>query len=68
MHAPQLSTQEALYAEMLHFVDCIARNQEPLTNGQAGLRVVQILEAASRSLAQRGQPVELCWDTALEAV
>ena len=28
-------------------------------DGQAGLRVVRILEAASRSLAQRGRVIEL---------
>ena len=34
-------------------------SEQPLTDGQAGLRVVRILEAATESMAQRGQPVEL---------
>ena len=42
-----------------HFVDCIRTGATPRTDGQAGLRVVQILEAATTSLEQRGQPVDL---------
>ncbi len=59
MMAPKLETIEALRAEAAHFVDCIENKKTPETDAQAGLRVVQILEAADKSLAQRGQPVEL---------
>jgi hypothetical protein len=31
----------------------------PISDGHAGLRVVRILEAATRSLARRGEPIEL---------
>jgi hypothetical protein len=31
----------------------------PITSGEAGARVVEILEAATLSLAQRGTPIEL---------
>jgi hypothetical protein len=31
----------------------------PITDGHAGLRVVRILEAATRSLAERGRVIEL---------
>jgi predicted dehydrogenase len=61
MWAPKLDVTEALLVEVDHFVRCI-QNQEPsLSDGQAGLRVVQILEAASRSLNERGRPVTLGW-------
>ena len=62
MWAPQLDTSEALRLEAKHFVDCIEHDKEPITNGQVGLRVVRILEAATHSMAQRGRPVELHWE------
>jgi len=61
MWAPQLDTTEALRAEAMHFVECIAQGRQPLTNGQVGLRIVRILEAATHSLTDRGRPVELSW-------
>ncbi len=61
MWAPQLDRREALRVEAEHFVASIEQNQEPLTSGHVGLRVVRILEAASHSIAQRGRPVELHW-------
>jgi len=59
MLAPQIDGTEALRREIHHFLECIERHQEPETGGPAGLRVVEILQAASQSMAQRGRPVEL---------
>jgi predicted dehydrogenase len=59
MWAPKLSLTEGLRVEAEHFLDCIREGRQPLSDGEAGLRVVKILEAATKSLAQRGQPVEL---------
>jgi predicted dehydrogenase len=59
MWAPQLEISEALNTEARHFVGCIERGETPLTDGRAGLRVVRILEAASRSMRERGRVVEL---------
>jgi predicted dehydrogenase len=59
MWAPRLDNVEALKIEAEHFVECIETGGQPLSSGQAGLRVVRILEAASRSMANHGQPVEL---------
>ncbi len=59
MWAPQLDVSEALHVEGQHFVECIERGTPTLTDGRAGLRVVQILEAASRSMRERGRVVEL---------
>jgi len=59
MLAPNLDTAEALRVEAAHFVRCLEENKQPLTNGEAGLRVVQILEAATQSMNDRGRPVEL---------
>lgn len=62
MWAPQLATTEALREEARHFIDCIENGRRPLTDGAAGLDVVRILEAASTSMRNRGQPVELDGD------
>lgn len=59
MHAPRLDTTEALALETSHFMDCIARQKQPLTDGPSGLRVVQILEAATRSIAEHGRQIIL---------
>ena len=34
-------------------------DEEPFNNGRAGLRVVEMLEAADRSLKRRGKMVDL---------
>lgn len=59
MLAPNLDMAEALRVEAAHFVHCLEEKKQPLTDGQAGLRVVQILEAATESMRDRGRPVEL---------
>jgi predicted dehydrogenase len=59
MWAPQVSLTEGLQVEAEHFIACIRERRRPLTDGQAGLRLLRILEAATESLAQRGQPVEI---------
>jgi predicted dehydrogenase len=62
MWAPHLNNVEALQVEAQHFLECIEHERQPISDGQAGLRVVRILEAASQSMAQHGQPVELNLD------
>jgi predicted dehydrogenase len=57
--APRLPTTEALLLEAQHFIACIEQGTRPVTDGQAGLRVVRILEAATQSMIQRGRPIEL---------
>ncbi|HYX69092.1 MAG TPA: Gfo/Idh/MocA family oxidoreductase [Terriglobales bacterium] len=62
MWAPRLDTAEALQTEVRHFLGCVRGQEKPLSGGPAGLRVVRILEAATRSMSQRGRPVELARD------
>jgi predicted dehydrogenase len=64
MWAPRFDTTEALRTEALHFTDCVAGRSRPVTDGRAGLRIVRILEAAERSLRERGRLVELPADDA----
>jgi predicted dehydrogenase len=59
MWAPHLDMTEALHTEMLHFTQCIEEGLCPLTDGQSGLEMIGILEAATQSLAQFGRPVDL---------
>jgi predicted dehydrogenase len=62
MFAPQLDVSEALKVEIQHFADCVKTGKEPITGGQAGLRVVRILESASLSMKHRGKLVSLTAD------
>lgn len=50
--APYLVFNEPLRIEDEHFVDCALTGMEPLTNGENGLAVVQVLEAAQISMAE----------------
>jgi predicted dehydrogenase len=59
MWSPQLEQGEALRQELSCFVDCVSRNQEPFNDGRAGLRVVKMLESASKSLSKGGSLVYL---------
>ena len=56
---PRIEYSEPLTAECKHFVECIEGNKQPVTDGYNGLRVVEVLEAASRSLARGGERIEL---------
>jgi len=59
MFAPQLDIVEALGAELSEFVTCVEQGKGPIADGAAGLRVVRILEAATRSMANGGVVVKL---------
>ena len=59
MWAPQLDLTEALRTQALHFIRCIEYAEPPITDGETGLRVVRILEAATQALRDRGRLVEL---------
>ena len=59
MWAPQLSTAEPIMVEAAHFIACIDQGQAPATGGSLGLHVVEMLEAATRSMNMRGHVVEL---------
>ncbi len=56
---PYLRHVEPLKTQCQHFLDCIRSGKKPLTSGIEGLQVVQILEAASNSLAMGGAKVEI---------
>jgi len=57
MWAPRVEQTEALKVELSHFMDCVQKGHTPVNDGVAGLRVVKLLEAADRSLKERGRAV-----------
>ncbi|MCI4677053.1 Gfo/Idh/MocA family oxidoreductase [Rhodoblastus acidophilus] len=59
MWAPHVPAKEALETEVEHFIDCVRNGAQPLCDGLSGLRVIEVLEAASRSVAEQGKPVSL---------
>ena len=56
---PKLDSTEALYRLAKHFWDCIEGNDEPITSSISGLRVVQMMEAATKSMYNNGHPEKL---------
>ncbi|MFO1313542.1 MAG: Gfo/Idh/MocA family oxidoreductase [Burkholderiales bacterium] len=57
MWAPKLDMAEALNTGGKHFVECIEQSKTPLTDGQLGLRVVELIEAATSSMRGKGETV-----------
>lgn len=57
MLAPKIDTTEALSLEGAHFVECIERGKTPQTDARSGLRVVELVEAATSSMRGRGETV-----------
>lgn len=57
MWAPKLSATEALGVGGQHFLECIENKTVPETNGHLGLRVVELIEAATSSMRGRGETV-----------
>lgn len=51
---PYIRLDEPLRLECLHFLDCIRTNNPPLTDGNNGLEIIEIIEAAQISLKNGG--------------
>ncbi len=61
IQVPALPEREALMSVLAEFAGAIAEHRHPLTDGRAGIRVLQLLEAATRSADDGGTrvPVDL---------
>src|SRR5712692_6005370 len=57
IRSPHIAITEALQLEMRHFIECVRDGTRPRSDGEAGLRVVRVLEAGMRSLREGGQRV-----------
>ena len=63
--APKLDATEALHYVVDEFLSSIRSGRKPLTDGEAGLRVVRMLEAAQQSIEDDGRFIRLT-DAALD--
>jgi predicted dehydrogenase len=54
---PKIAGGEPLRIECLHFLECIEKGKAPRSDGRDGLRVVRVLDAATRSLKAGGAPI-----------
>lgn len=52
INIPMLKEKEPLKLELEHFCDCILNNKKPITDGEFGLKVIEILEDADLSLSK----------------
>jgi predicted dehydrogenase len=59
MWAPKVDQTEALKAACEYFIACVEDDKPPFNDGQAGLEVVKMLEAADKSMRERGRIVEI---------
>ncbi|HMG35242.1 MAG TPA: Gfo/Idh/MocA family oxidoreductase [Blastocatellia bacterium] len=57
--AEMLEPFEPLRRQSEEFLRCIASRSTPITDGESGLRVLRVLDAAERSLSSGGLPVRL---------
>jgi predicted dehydrogenase len=48
--SPHIQLHEPLKVQDEHFIECVLTGRRPRTDGESGLAVVQVLEAAERSL------------------
>ena len=55
--SPRVEVTEPLADECRHFIECVLQNKSPRTDGEKGLQVVRVLEAADRSLKKGGAVV-----------
>jgi len=59
LYIPKIDLTEPLKYECAHFLECIRENKTPRTDGENGLRVVRVLEAAQQSLKENGATINL---------
>src|SRR5438094_6407244 len=59
IHSPHVAVTEALQLEVRHFIECVRDGAAPRSDGEAGVRVVRVLEAANRSLKADGARISL---------
>ncbi len=57
--SPRVEVVEPLSRECQHFIECILHHRRPKTDGENGIQVVRVLEAADRSLKKRGVSISL---------
>jgi predicted dehydrogenase len=66
--SPYVRLDEPLKVECVHFLECVVERKRPVTDGWNGLKVVEVIEAAQRSLGLRGAQVPIGDDTDAQAL
>lgn len=56
-YVPRVDNTEPLVNESEHFVECIEKNLIPRSNAQHALRTIQMIEAAQKSLQNKGERI-----------
>jgi len=64
--SPRIEVSEPLKNQCNHFLETVTLGIRPLTDGEAGMAVVQVMEAIDRSIARNGEPVKLPQATGTE--
>jgi predicted dehydrogenase len=59
IHIPKIDMVEPLKLECQHFIDCITKAQRPFTDGENGLEVLKVLDAAQKSLEANGKLIKI---------
>jgi predicted dehydrogenase len=54
--SPMVEASEPLKNECEHFIECVRTRERPLTDGRAGQRVIQVIEAIDESVRANGVP------------
>ena len=62
--SPHIESSEPLQSAVSHFAECILEDKDCISDGRVGLRVVQLLEAATRSIRAQGGRIALSNGTA----
>jgi predicted dehydrogenase len=62
--SPHIEASEPLQAAVSHFAECILEGKPCISDGHVGLRVVQLLETATRSIRAQGGRIALSNGTA----
>ena len=57
--SPHIEQGEPLAEVVRHFAHCIRTGETPLSDGRAGLRIAQVLEASERSIKAQGGRITL---------
>jgi len=50
---PYIQNFEPLKLELAHFLECVEKQKSPLTNGNIGLQIIRIIEAAYTSIKEK---------------
>ncbi|MDI6840315.1 MAG: Gfo/Idh/MocA family oxidoreductase [bacterium] len=56
---PKIEMNEPLRLECQHFIECVIKRSKPLSDGENGIKVTKILQAAQRSLYKEGIPIQI---------